>query len=1103
MDLIQDKKRSLTGWPMIIGWVAMLIFAFQACTHMVGAGDTWVAMASGRHFINHGVDTNEPFSANSHRQGPTPAEIKTWPHWAQWITNKVGLDTVKYWHPTGWVNQNWLTHVMFYWLSHMSPFADDKDWSFNTLVYWKFTIYILTVICVYYTGRALGAHPALAAAFACAAMFIGRSYLDIRPAGFSNLLVAAFMLTLVLATYRNHLYIWLIVPMTIFWANVHGGYIYVFIMLVPLVVLRLLTMLSRRTTVSTHCILTWLALYAAMYKYTSHEPFSPIAPSQDGFLILVVLLIAASIVMARLKSSVEAPLYYGFHIVASVIVFAVLLARFFVPAGSNYSPDAAAYMEDSRLSFFLAFIAAIGLGIVVTFLKDRLTVTSPAALWHTMGAGAAAFVGSIIFNPFHLTNLTHTFQISISPNAEGWRNVHEWWPAFRWDNPVGTAFPFLVMLIVGAGLLVLLLFSRLLMPKLLKGPKTELEHQQKRFDILARIFGYAATVLVSWAVLVSFSLTDAGFSGFLLSAAFAGILWASVFVSVHTIYMIVPMAIFALYTAEPANGYLGRYIFPFVLIPGYVVMYIIGSQISNKPKFSMIKIVYVTGAAIASLILVTVIVNPFNFKQPIWHLGQFLGLHRIWVPAYEANTDLTYEKLFTVIYIINGLCIAAWVLTPYLKSLFEGIVRQKTPTAAAEGEAYQLPRIDLALISIAAMTAYMAIRSRRFIPIAGYTACPVIAMLTDQLIQTTAATWNFYKRGCLVVPRMPKVLQWLLIMIALVTVAGFGVGWGWKFKTVYIDPWPSEEKLNSAFIRMTASAAKPFDACQFITANHLEGNMFNYWTEGGFIAWGQEPDPNTGKTPLQLFMDGRAQAAYNYDAYITWSEIMFGGESVQRARMRHQNLTTEDYIQIGKWIDSQLKKYKVWVVLMPANQFDTPFVMGLEHTTNWQLIFFNDKQKLYVDITTPRGMELFKGIEDGSTKYPDEYVRYIMIANNALSYGNNNPEILARGLNSALRAMEASNMRVPAQMIDAYNNYPQLRPKIEAFWKKTLDDFIANEKSYLSQDGYYNRIVSALLAIQYLAPIAQRENNKELLQFYISKKDEMLKIVPSVRDMRW
>ncbi len=157
------KKRSLSGWPMIIGWAAMLIFALHASTHMVGAGDTWVAMACGRHFINHGVDTVEPFSANSHKAGPSEEEMKKWPKAGRWLAEVVGPNVTKWWHPTGWVNQNWLTHVIFYWLTHESFFADADTFSFNSLVYWKFALYIITIICVYCTGRVLGINPALCA----------------------------------------------------------------------------------------------------------------------------------------------------------------------------------------------------------------------------------------------------------------------------------------------------------------------------------------------------------------------------------------------------------------------------------------------------------------------------------------------------------------------------------------------------------------------------------------------------------------------------------------------------------------------------------------------------------------------------------------------------------------------------------------------------------------------------------------------------------------------------------------------------------------------------------------------------------------------------
>ena len=116
-------------------------------------------------------------------------------------------------------------------------------------------------------------------------------------------------------------------------------------------------------------------------------------------------------------------------------------------------PDEVQDLEEfialSRLSYIGIFSFAMVLGAVVLFLKDKVVrVLDIRGILHTMAAGVVAFVAMVIFNPFHLTNLTHTFVISISKQAERWRNVHEWHRAFDWTNPVGTAVPFLIMYIL-------------------------------------------------------------------------------------------------------------------------------------------------------------------------------------------------------------------------------------------------------------------------------------------------------------------------------------------------------------------------------------------------------------------------------------------------------------------------------------------------------------------------------------------------------------------------------------------------------------------------------------------------------------------------------
>ncbi|MBA7618377.1 hypothetical protein ES703_25703 [subsurface metagenome] len=958
-----QKRIALSGWPMILGWLAMLIFAFHASTHMVGAGDTWVAMACGRHFINHGVDTVEPFSANSHKAGPTEKEISKWPGWAQWLTDKVGVRTVKYWHPTGWINQNWLTHVMFYWLTHLSPFADADTFSFNTLVYWKFAIYIITVICVYYTSRLLGVNPALSAVFACFAMFAGRSFLDIRPAGFSNLLVAVFLLILVLATYRSILYIWLIVPLAVFWCNVHGGYVYLFIMLVPFVALNFLT----------------------------------------------------------------------------------------------------------------------------SFSKKRFVSIGPKGIYHSIAAGFVAFLAVVIFNPFHLTNLTHTFIISASKHAKMWRTVHEWWPGFAWTNPVGTGFPFLILFILSIGLPLFWLFSRFLVPRFLKAPKNELEAQEKLFTILITILGCAAAVFICWVTFISFSFVEANIASFLLCAAFIGILLLSIYKSVHFIYAAVLLTLLALWSGDADAGYTGRYIYPFCLLPAYVILHSFVSMFSKTIKVKPRNIIFVAVTVVAALLLMTVIFNPFKFEPPVWSVKHFLDLHRVWQPKHERNLGMTYEYLFPVLYIVNFASIIIWLTLRRLQTLF-GRLPSKIDEEP-QADLHQLPKMDLAMMTIAALTVYMAYRSRRFIPIAAIAACPIVAMFIDQIARTISAARNFHKRNLLAVSPMPYNLQIFFSVFGVIAVLVFGIGWGLRFKRVYLDPWPPDPKLSSVFIRMTASHAKPFYACKFIKDNKLEGKMFNYWTEGGFIAWGQEPDPNTGRTPLQLFMDGRAQAAYEPRAYQRWQEVLSGGQTVQSARIRKRKLTAADYVKIGRWADKQLKNYKVWVVLMPSAEVNKPFSRGLEHNPNWPLVFFNNKQKLFVDVTTPQGKKVFEGIFNGKTLYPDEFSRNLIIAHNMLLFGKGE-DARKRGLGFAIRAFELNPSQAPAREILYATRFAELKPLVNDFCKNYFDDFERNKNLYAKQDGYLHRIWVALLTTDYLQRIAKVQKNTKLAQFYGAKRRE-------------
>jgi len=1186
--LISTTSRSaLSGWPMIVAWLGMIIFAFHASTHMVGAGDTWVALACGRHFYNHGVDTVEPFSANSRENGPTEEEIENWPGWARWITEKVGIDTVRYWHPTGWVNQNWLTHYLYNWLSYKSPIADGPERVFNTLVYWKIALYILAVICVYYIGRFMGVNPALSAVFACLAMFIGRSFFDIRPAGFSNFLVGVFFLLLVLTGYRNILYIWLMVPLLILWCNLHGGYIYAFIMLVPFFLLHLFIYIHRRWSVCLYSILTWVGLYALTYVFlrriSIEMPFvaSP-ELSSDRVFYLVFLLIILSI-LATYHKRIRNEVLYTYHALALLIVFFSLLPRYF-PAGLvNQPKEIVNEVKEFRFSFIMALAALIGVGIVVNFLKDRLKSIGRRGLYHTFAAGFATFIAVLVFNPFHLTNLTHTFVISVSKQAERWRTVNEWHPAFEFGNPVGTSFPFLVMLIMSIGLTVFWLYSRSFRPRNFRPTKKEFEYKRIEFDKLLKIFGFAFSIFMFWVAFLSLSSMGLDAGGFFFCALFGVVILLSIFVNVHFIYFQIPLVFLAVAAAGPVRYHVGgRYMYPFWLVPMYLVFYIIASRVSKVIKYKPENILYVTLTAVVSLLLITAKFDPFNFKESLWHLEQFWNIKRPWIPNYEGEYEVNYANLFPVLHCLNLASILMWLAWPLLNwfirlrptlrnrysskkwfifvwpawTLFVLLIwlihilrkffiwiKEKDEVQHEQKQTYEFPKVEFSLLIIAALTIYMAIRSRRFITIAAVVACPVLAMFIQQIVRTVCAARNYYygysskkvsKRGNnrsrgFVVSPMPNSLKVFFIGIGIAAVAGFGTWWGLKFKRIYLDPWPTDERFNSVFMRMTASDAKPFYAGDFIRLNRLEGIVFNYWTEGGFIAWVQEPDPNTGHTLLKVFMDGRAQAAYPQTIYDLWANIMAGGSIgynlQKKADVWGRPLNAQELRQIGKWIDKSLKNYKellaknneqnsetvdiktkedkeVWAVLMPAGEFDTVFVRALTYNPNWQLIFFNNKQKLFVDVRTPQAKKLFEGIWSGKTVYPTKFSEYIIKAHRLLVSARSSEEH-RRGFEFAKKAFNERPSQTPLRKIMRAVNYPKLSNEALDFCREYFESFQKNKDALARQDGYHRKLVSAFLTAQYLSRIEKRRGNKEKASEYLAKyrmyKKERAQVIESKR----
>ena len=121
--------------------------------------------------------------------------------------------------------------------------------------------------------------------------------------------------------------------------------------------------------------------------------------------------------------------------------------------------------------------------------------------------------------------------------------------------------------------------------EMLKGPRTELESQQRRFNILAKILGFAAAVLICWAVLISFSLSRREFGGvFAVRSVCGDFVGGGVCKRALYLYCCSVCGFCVIHGGCGTGLHAADISFRLLTIPGYVVMYIVGSQLSNKPR---------------------------------------------------------------------------------------------------------------------------------------------------------------------------------------------------------------------------------------------------------------------------------------------------------------------------------------------------------------------------------------------------------------------------------------------------------------------------------------------------------------------------------------
>jgi hypothetical protein len=262
-------------------------------------------------------------------------------------------------------------------------------------------------------------------------------------------------------------------------------------------------------------------------------------------------------------------------------------------------------------------------------------------------------------------------------------------------------------------------------------------------------------------------------------------------------------------------------------------------------------------------------------------------------------------------------------------------------------------------------------------------------------------------------------------------------------------------------------------------------------------------------------MDGRAQAAYDRKAFDEWSNVMSGGQIafdiMQRTKLRRREPTAADYRAIGRWMNQQLTARNVWLVLMPSAVYNDPdksnyyhATRGIENDPNWPLVFFNNKQKIFVNVKTARGKELFEGIFTGETIYPDKFHQDLIRAHSWLLYYRDR-EKRKEGLQYAIDAFNAKPSQAPMlEIILLAGRFADLQSDIDDFCADYIQRYEENKESWSKQDGYRQRVESARLACFHLERKAHLQGNAELAKEYAVQYSNCVdQLVWITQNMKW
>jgi hypothetical protein len=523
----------------------------------------------------------------------------------------------------------------------------------------------------------------------------------------------------------------------------------------------------------------------------------------------------------------------------------------------------------------------------------------------------------------------------------------------------------------------------------------------------------------------------------------------------------------------------GGFIFGFIVL----VVFALGAGLGRGWWLGLasVRLSWIRSAVtIFALALAAVVVlSPYhlaNLTHPLLiSVGGNASLWRFvaeWRPTFEAGLTSGEAMRFLVFLVVMGAAgVASLAASRRMRANPRRHVDAKT-SAAADAAPFDLP-----LTTAVAIAVLMAVRSSRFIPIAVFMAAPVLGQWLDRgarFVLALASRGRGKREPSTV---RPARIETALALAATVAVLLLGGYWGWRFANAYVAPWPHSLRPTSLFGRVTWADRRGFDACAFIRENRLAGRMYNNWVEGGTLEWCEEPDPITGRIPLQVYIDGRAQGAFPPAALERYLALEGGGPVGLRALGEGRTPTPSESAQIGSWIDAELAAEGVRFALLPEGDAAKPIMRGLLASESWQVVFLAPDHVLLADTRSDRGRDLYAGVFDGRTRFPDDFSRLLTRAYALFRRGD--AVSAAEGFSDAVRAYSQRPLALAVQTARRAATYPELEPRLEGFARGVVEDYRRNLQRYLSEAGFLERNGAAVVAATYLRDAARAHGQND------------------------